>query len=589
MNLSKNEPQQLQLELPQALNLTLSKELEIFFHLASELFCVIGEDGYLQQFNQSFINILGYSRQELLTEPFLSFVHEKDRVLTRRAINQLDRHTPVTSWKNRYLCKNRTYKWLEWKAQLNTTQGVIYACARDITQSHQLEDRLFWQTKHDTLTGLYNRQEFEIQVRETILASKQSGIHNALCYLDLDQFKVVNDICGHAGGDELLQQLTNLIKKSIRPADILARLGGDEFGILLKQCSLEEAKTIADDIRSLIKQFRFSWEEKIFNLSVSIGLVAINRDSHNFSTVLSAADAACYAAKEKGRNQVFVYRHDDRELSRQRGERQWVARITRALEEDRFRLYCQKIISLKDGKNQEYYEILLRLLDRDGKLVLPMAFIPAAENYDLMPAIDRWVIATFFAAYSDHCVSPTPPMKHRFLRGHSTGNSKLADCCPDKIYTINLSGASINSDSFFSFLKEQFALHSISPRNICFEITETTAICNLAKAAEFIAELKELGCLFALDDFGSGMSSLAYLKNLPVDFLKIDGSFVKNMLDDPVDHATVDCFNRIGHVMNMKTIAEFVENELVIEKLQKLGIDYAQGYGIEQPKPLFFQ
>ena len=291
---------------------------------------------------------------------------------------------------------------------------------------------------------------------------------------------------------------------------------------------------------------------------------------------MSAADAACYAAKEKGRNRVFVYNHDDLELTKQRQERQWVARINRALEENRFCLYGQKIISLKENDNQEQYEILLRLLDEDGKLVSPMTFIPAAEHYDLMPAIDRWVIATFFAAYSQYCQSQT------------ANSLKSTDSQRKRIYTINLSGASINSDLFFIFLKEQFALYSISPHTICFEITETAAISNLTKAAEFINELKQLGCLFALDDFGSGMSSLAYLKNLPVDFLKINGSFVKNILDDPVDHATVDCFNRIGHVMNMQTIAEFVENQPIIEKLRMLGVDYAQGYGIDKPKPLSF-
>ncbi|MGK7953112.1 MAG: EAL domain-containing protein [Xenococcaceae cyanobacterium] len=576
MNLPKIS-QQLSLELSESLNLKLSKELEVFFHLTSELFCVIGEDGYLQQFNQSFIKILGYSPQELLTQPFLKFIVEQEQDITLKAIEQLDKSNSIVTWKNRCLCQDGSYKWLEWRAKLEVKSKLIYACARDITQSYQLELELFWHNKHDALTGLYNRQEFETRVSAAILDSQKSEANHALCYLDLDQFKVINDICGHVGGDELLQQLTNLIKRLISSSDILARLGGDEFGILLQQCSLDRAKKMADAIRSLIEQFRFAWEEKVFNLSVSIGLVAIDGDSQNFSKVMSAADAACYAAKEKGRNQVFIYRHDDLELARQRGERQWVSRITSALEENRFCLYAQKIVSLKDTNGKEYHEILLRLLDTDGKLVPPMAFIPAAENYDLMPEIDRWVIATFFAAYSNHC------------RSNTHNNCELHNCGCKRIYTINLSGASLNSDSFFGFLKEQFALYPISPDTICFEITETTAISNLAKAADFIDELKQLGCLFALDDFGSGMSSLAYLKNLPVDFLKIDGSFVKNILDDPIDRATVDCFNRIGHVMNMQTIAEFVENESVMARLRKIGVDYAQGYGIDKPKPLSFE
>ena len=577
MTLSKNSQQPFQLEFSESLSIKFPRELEIFFHLSSELFCVLGLDGYLKQLNKSFLQILGYSPKELVTQPFSSFVHEEDLAKTLEIIEQLGQSTSVIHWENRYICQDGSCKWLEWRATSDLEKGLIYACARDLTQSRLLEHQLFWQTKHDTLTGLYNRKEFEAQVTEAILTSKGNTSQHTLCYLDLDQFKVVNDTCGHIGGDELLRQLTILTKKLIRSSDILARLGGDEFGILLKKCSLDEAEIIANTIRTLIQEFRFSWEENIFTLSVSIGLVSIDRDSHNFSSVLSAADAACYAAKKKGRNRVFVYHHDDRELARQREERQWVTRINRALEEDRFCLYCQKIVSLKENDRKEHYEILLRLLDKEGKLVPPMAFIPAAENYDLMPAIDRWVIATFFAAYSNYC------------QARNINTLKSANFQKEMIYTINLSGASINSDLFFSFLKEQFALYPISPSTICFEITETAAISNLAKAADFINELKQLGCLFALDDFGSGMSSLAYLKNLPVDFLKIDGSFVKNILDDPVDHATVDCFNRIGHVMNMQTIAEFVENEPIIEKLRKLGVDYAQGYGIDKPKPLSFE
>ena len=578
MTLSKNSQKQLQLELSEVLRTEdLPKELEIFFNLASELFCVIGVDGYLKRFNPALNQVLGYSTREIIAQPFFNFVHPEDRAQTFASIKKLDRNTPIVKWENRYLCRDGSYKWLEWRAKLSTSKiGLIYAFARDITQFRQLEYQLLWQNKHDVLTGLYNRNEFEQQVIKAIASSQESSLSHALCYLDLDQFKVVNDICGHVGGDELLLQLTVLMKQLIHSSDILARLGGDEFGILLKQCSLDEAEKIANSIRTLIQEFRFSWEGKIFTLGVSIGLVPIDRDSRNFSSLLSAVDAACYAAKKQGRNRVFVYRHDDRELARQRGERQWISRITHALEENRFCLYCQKIISLKENDNKEHYEILLRLLDEAGKLVPPMAFIPAAENYDLMPAIDRWVISTFFASYSNYCQS------------QPSQGAILCNWNSDVIYTINLSGASINSDRFFSFLQEQFTRYSISPRTICFEITETVAIANLTKAAEFIRELKQLGCLFALDDFGSGMSSLAYLKNLPVDFLKIDGSFVKNIIDDPVDSATVDCFNQIGHVMNMKTIAEFVENKPIIDKLRELGVDYAQGYGIGKPYPLSF-
>lgn len=466
---------------------------------------------------------------------------------------------------------------------------------RDVTASHQLARQLSWQATHDALTGLFNRREFERQLAETIEAAKHDHQCHALCYLDLDQFKIVNDTCGHQAGDKLLRQISRLLKQRVRATDILARLGGDEFGVLLSQCSLAQAEQVANTLRTLLQNFRFTSQNKTFSIGVSIGLVIIDETSQDLTSVLSAADAACFAAKERGRNCVHVYRTNDRELVRQRGERQWIARINQALEEDRFCLYFQRIIPLTPHSSQqemsehpsktaptevvpiashfgkkEHYEILLRLVDEEGKIVPPMAFIPAAERYDLMPTLDRWVIRKFFSSYEQYCQNQGSP---------------LSD---DAVYTINLSGASANNDLFFSFLREQFAQHRIAPQNICFEITETTAIANLSQAAQFIQELKKLGCSFALDDFGSGMSSLAYLKHLPVDYLKIDGSFVKNIVNAPIDCAMVECFNRIGHVMGMQTIAEFVENDETLAKLQTLGVDYAQGYGIAKPRPLSF-
>lgn len=448
---------------------------------------------------------------------------------------------------------------------------------QDRTESQQLAVKLAWQSKHDVLTGLFNRHEFEQQVIEAIATAKSDRLQHVLCFLDLDQFRVVNDICGHLAGDALLRQITFLLKQRVRSQDLLARLGSDEFGLLLKQTFLLEAEKIANTLRKIIKEFRFSWEGKIFNLGVSIGLVLIDANSHDYGSVLGAANAACYMAKEKGRNCLHVYRSDDDEIIRQRGERQWISRLNQALTENRFSLYCQKIAPLKDSFGTDHYEILLRLLDEEGNLVPPMAFIPAAERYNLMPAIDRWVIATFFASYVNRCQNP---------RNDSAEN--LLKCDPNAIYTINLSGTSINDEQFLSFVKEQFAKYPISPETICFEITETTAIANLTKAAELIIQLKELGCSFALDDFGSGMSSLAYLKNLPVDYLKIDGSFVKNIVNNAVDRVTVECFSRIGHVMNIQTIAEFVENEAIIDELREIGVDYGQGYGISKPCPLSF-
>ncbi len=441
---------------------------------------------------------------------------------------------------------------------------------RDVTQHDTLARQLSWQAKHDFLTGLTNRREFEDQLSETISVAKETGQQHVLCYIDLDQFKVVNDTCGHVAGDELLRQISALMRKRLRATDILARIGGDEFGVLLQDCDLSNAQTIINHLLSLLQGFRFVWQNNNFTVGASIGLVAIDTASGDLNAILGAADAACYAAKENGRNRMHVYQADDSDLQQQRGERHWVARILNALEEQRFVLYRQAIVPIgSSSAAKKHYELLIRMVSNTGETISPMAFIPAAERYGLMTTLDRWVINTFFT-------------KHELFDPVILKNDHGQDC----IYTINLSGVSINDDQFLCYLKEQFTAHSVLPQNVCFEITETSAISNLAKAAQLIEEIKSLGCSFALDDFGSGMSSFAYLKNLPVDYVKIDGSFVKNIVKDSVDSALVECMNRIGHEIGMQTIAEFVENDHILDKLKELGIDYAQGYGIDRPCPL---
>ncbi len=443
----------------------------------------------------------------------------------------------------------------------------------DVTQTRQIARLLSWQTSHDALTGLVNRREFENRLEQAVSSAKIFKGQHALCYLDLDQFKIVNDTCGHVAGDELLRQLTTLFQANVRSSDTLARLGGDEFGILLNQCPLEPAVWIANTLREAVQKFRFVWQDKTFNIGVSIGLVVINADTQLMNNVLSAADAACYIAKNKGRNRVHIYQADDIDLAQQHGEMQWVGRITQALEDNRFCLYYQSIVPVTQTESlEEHYEVLLRLIDETGNLVSPMAFIPAAERYNLMQTIDRWVICTVFTSLG----------QHEGGRWHcSQSVAETREC----LYAINISGASINDDQFIDFVCEQFALHQIPPKAICFEITETIAITNLGKAADLIQSLKEFGCRFALDDFGSGMSSFAYLKTLPVDYLKIDGSFVKHIVEEPIDLAIVEAINQIGHVMGIKTIAEFVENDAILEKIKALGVDYAQGYGIGRPQP----
>lgn len=544
--------------------------IKSFFDSSLDLLCVAGLDGYFKKVNPAFTKALGYSASELIARPFLKFIHPEDVEATIIEIEKLRHGIASIEFENRYRCLNGSYRRLQWMATPSHQEEFVYAIARDITQSHAIKQQLLWQSKHDCLTGLLNRQEFERQIDRVIIATQNTKQQHAFCYLDLDRFTVINDIYGYCVGDELLGQITTLLKEEIALQDIISRMGGDEFGILLKNCSLDKAEKIAHKIRKKIQQFRFSLPQKNIVLGISIGIATIDKDSTDFSSILCRADTACYAAKKQGRNWVRVYKLEDRELALYRGERYWISELNLALEENRFCLYRQKITPLQNNSGVNHYEILLRLFDKNGNLIPPMNFIPAAEHYDLMPTIDRWVISTFFASYQKYC--------------QSNKSSAIAQT----IYTINLSGASINSEQFFVFLKEQLTIYDINPEKICFEITETSAIANLSKAAQFISEIKDLGCSFALDDFGSGMSSLAYLKNLPVDYLKIDGNFVKNIVDDPVDRATVECFNRIGEVMNIQTIAEFVENDAIMAQLKEIGVNYGQGYGIERPAPLRF-
>jgi diguanylate cyclase (GGDEF)-like protein len=411
---------------------------------------------------------------------------------------------------------------------------------------------------------LINRTEFERQLHDALICAKNENRQHVLCYLDLDQFKIVNDTCGHVAGDELLRQVAGLLRGKVRDTDVLARLGGDEFGVLLKYCDPQRAPAVAESLCRTLKDFKFLWGDHSFETGASIGLVAIGEDSQSVSEVLSTADVACYAAKDKGRNQVHMYQPNDNELKQRRGEMQWVSRIRRAIDENRFRLYYQPIIPLNPGSSRDMHrELLIRLLDEEGKLVPPMAFIPAAERYNLMPDVDRWVIRNSFKLLGAQCSN---------------------DC--DWVCTINLSGQSLCDNTFLDFVTRQLDLSGVNPDRICFEITETAAVANLVKASHFISVLKGMGCRFALDDFGSGLSSFAYLKNLKVDYLKIDGSFVRDMMNDPIDRSLVEAINEIGHVIGIQTIAEFVENNDILETLRKIGVDYAQGYAIAKPAPL---
>lgn len=433
--------------------------------------------------------------------------------------------------------------------------------AKQKEQAKQIE--MSYQASHDELTGLINRREFE-RCLQSVLDEihTQAGSH-AILYLDLDQFKIINDTCGHHAGDALLLQLGGLLHGKLRENDVLARLGGDEFGVLLRHCPAASALRIADAIRQTVAEFRFVWKENVFSVGVSVGLLSFSDDAMSLNDMLSIVDGACYLAKEKGRNRIHVYQADDGELSERKGQMNWIAKISRALEENRMVLYRQNILPLQDAERRvEHFELLLRMVDEEGKLLPPMAFIPAAERYNLMSAIDFWVIRNACRYCKEYCT----------------------DHDVDYTCSINLSGATVGDERLVAYIREQFETFGIAPTDICFEITETAAIANLNRAVLLIQQLKQIGCRFALDDFGSGMSSFGYLKTLPVDYIKIDGSFVKDMLHDRIDHAMVVAINNIGHVMGIQTIAEFVENEAIKEELKRIKVNFAQGYGIARPE-----
>ena len=477
-------------------------------------------------------------------------------------------NTPSIAIPEHYFLLNRNGQ--EYAVKISITSlgdrlGVVLAF-QDVTEERRMTREITYNATHDALTSLVNRREFEHRLERVLEDVRRQQAMHALCFMDLDHFKIVNDTCGHTAGDELLKQVSELLQQNIRKRDTLARLGGDEFALLMEHCPLEQAERVANTLKTTLEEFRFSWGNHAFSIGISIGLVPITADSGNLSEVIKQADTACYVAKDNGRNQVHVYQPQDTELAQQYGEIQWVARIRHAIEQNQFQLYAQKIIGIDSENNNHglHYEILLQMQLESGRLVKPVTFLPVAERYNLSANLDCWVIEETFkhlVAYPEHL--------------------QQLDVC-----MINLSEQSLHAESFLVFLTQALQTYAVPPTKICFEIGETTAIANLSGATRFINELKTLGYLFALDDFGSGLSSFAYLKNLPVDFLKIDGAFVKDIMADPIDSAMVTAINNIGHVMGRKTIAEFVETEAILSQLKKIGVDYAQGYCIGRPIPL---
>ncbi len=535
----------------------------------------VDSDGRCTFVNHSAAAMLGYTPNELLGKDVHRLIHHsredgtpipRESCFTQRALgeNAAFRADDDVLWR-----KDSTYFPVQYSANPIHEDGRVTGAVvvfRDIAEQRAVARRMDYLASHDPLTGLVNRRELERRLQRVVDAARDEQSEHVICYLDLDQFKIVNDSCGHVAGDELLRQLSALLQSKVRKSDTIGRLGGDEFGLLFESCPVDRALTLVDDLREVVRDYRFVWEEKTFTVGVSVGVVAIDADTESVASALSAADAACYIAKEQGRNRVHVCETDDQVVSERRSETRWVSRIQDAFDNGQFELTFQSILPLGDPGTDTglHLEILTRMRGQDDEPILPGAFLPAAGRFQLMPRLDRWVIRETF----------------RYLRDNHRHLDALAMC------SINLSGYSLGDHELVDFIVTELKGSGLPPRKICFEISESAAVANFTHTVTFVKDLRAEGLRFALDDFGSGMSSFAYLKNLPVDFLKIDGHFVRDMAEDPVDRTMVEAINQIGHVMSMRTIAEFVESADVLDIARQIGVDLAQGYAISAAIPL---
>ncbi len=561
-------------------NEKLRQQERLFFailHSIEDGIIATGRDGIIQFMNPVAENITGWreeqAKEHSLHDVFLmSSVRDQNPVYFPDIDSDGEESFPFI-FKNTLL-KNKEGENIHVEGSLATItdkdesiDGQVLAF-RDTTEMQLLSETINYQASHDTLTGLANRDEFSERLSLLIDDAKQSERSHAFIYLDIDQFKVVNDICGHTAGDELLLKTTNVIRSVVRSSDITARLGADEFGILLEDATQKQAMEISRRLQSRLNEKKLIWEKHVFNINTSIGLVMIDSQSKDLHSILAAADDACFIAKEAGGNRIRIYNTEENLFIKRRGEMQWISRLTKALEEDRFVLYHQPIIILDSKENHvTKSELLIRMVDTEGNIVMPADFIPSAEQYNLMPSIDRWVVQAAFKSFK--------------LLMDKYGRKNIPYS-----FTINLSPPFLAEETSLDFLFYEFQEYEVPPEHFCFEITETAAISNMKTAVNFIREVKNIGCTFALDDFGSGFSSFNYLRQLPVDYLKIDGTFVKNMHEDHINHAMVEAINSLGHFIGIKTIAEFVSSEEVMKELQEIGVDFGQGYHIGKPSPL---
>lgn len=541
-------------------------------HSALDCIVSINKDGRILEFNPAAERTFGYKREAILGKDMANLLIPKSyRDRHREGLARQIETGEARLLGSRLEITAMRADGTEFPVELTISRTeldneiVFTAFLRDITESRYMSEQLSYQATHDALTGVLNRHTFENHLK-TAIEDAQEQIQNFLLYLDLDQFKIINRSSGHTAGDELLRQISVLLQMQISHTDVLARLGGDEFGILIHQSSQEKAQEIAANILDALRQYEFYWQNKSYAIGASIGIVSTLGHKKSVAELINAGDAACGKAKEDGRDRIYLYHPDDENLKQHQSELEWVSHIRLALAEQRFKLLRQEIKPLHspDRAFEQHYEMLVRMVGKDDEFITPDQFIPAAEHYNLMPAIDQFVISQTFSWLSQ--------------LDQETQKKVL--------YCINLSGLSIADSETQQFIQTQFEKYKILPSAICFEITETVAITNLHKAAAFIDRLHSLGCRFALDDFGSGMSSYGYLKNLPVDYLKIDSEFVREMISNTVSLAMVRSIHEIGEVMGKKTIAEYVENMATVALLNDIGVDYAQGYYFSKPEPL---
>jgi diguanylate cyclase (GGDEF)-like protein/PAS domain S-box-containing protein len=540
---------------------------ESLISYAQDIIAVFETDGTVHYESPAITRVLGYEVEERIGKNTFDLVHPEDReIVAEKFAEAFASPGKVITETARFKHKNGSWRVLESIGRCIVFRGKLRGIvnARDVTDRSVLTEQLSYHSSHDVLTGLMNRTEFKRLVEYIRDINLTEARESALLYLDLDRFKAVNETCGNVAGDELLKQFSKLLVDFTSKFDILARLGGNEFGIILKDYDLESAKENAKRLLDAINKFRFTWNDHVFPVSVSIGLVAVNGSTEDSHLLLEMAETACHTAKESGRDQIHVYKKEDEIITQRHGELLWVSSINKALDKNKFCLYMQPIVPLDPNhsdKDKYHYEVLLRMNDVDEKVIPPNMFLAVAERYNLSTRLDRWVINTAF----------------NWLIKNPKHLEKLSIC------SINLSGLSLGNEAILAYIIDLFERIEIPPEKICFEITETAAIANLANATHFINALRKIGCRFALDDFGSGVSSFGYLKNLPIDYLKIDGMFIKEIENDNVNLAMVKSINDVGKAMGKLTIAEFVESENILEKLREIGIDFGQGYHIGKP------